>query len=111
MFGDEKSDMELMAAVDATGHLVGKDIVIQFVTKDGKWAISRHPQHAMGRGDESSIAEHYANIAEIGLLQEIGGDPYMVAASFLFSLSNFAVCLCFGESYRTSESNKSYNTL
>ena len=77
IYGHDKSDIELIALVEATEFHISNNANVKFVTSKGQFAIKRHHHNAL-RGDASSVEAHKISMKTVGMLQELGGEPFLI---------------------------------
>ena len=91
IYGHDKSDIELLKIIEGTEFLISKGAHVKFVTKDGKYAITRHAHNQL-RGDASSVQGHKLSMQTVGMLQELGGEPFFVQAEDVTDDETFRAC-------------------
>ena len=91
VFGHDKSDLELLQAVDQTPFFISKGTHIPFLTSTGRWAF-RRGRYNMLRGDASSITDHRKSLRSVGLIQELGGEPFVMQSENPDDNETYEVC-------------------
>ena len=91
IYDHDKSDLELMTLVESSEWCINKNFVTSFLTPSGQWRFSRHKNNKL-RGDRSSIDAHKKNMQTVGMLQDLGGEPFLIQDQNPERNENFDLC-------------------
>ena len=77
MYGHDQNDAELLAALDESEYLSGRDVTVPLITSKGYFSIRRDTTYNR-RGDESTVLAHMHSFPTVGVLQDLGWGAFLV---------------------------------
>ena len=72
-------------------YCISKGMNLGYFTKKGKWAFSRHRNNQL-RGERSNVEGHKKAMSTVGMLQDLGGEPFVIQHSDPDNDEEFELC-------------------
>ena len=91
IYGHDKSEIELLQLIEKSQYLVYRSASIPFLTSQNKWSFKRHTNNRL-RGDRSTIEGHKKVMQTVGLLQDLGGEPFAVQTQDVDVEDEYELC-------------------